>query len=129
MGVVAVVSWEITPALTVRVHHLQLPAVMEVQILQIYQMENVVMKVRNILPQNMNEEVIGKNAIMITKAMISMMKQMVHLTKKAREFLKVQVLLKKKGHLVVNPLLIIQPMTILKQTNRNRHKQKKEKKT
>ena len=90
-------------------------------------MENVVMKVRNILPQNMNEEVIGKNAIMITKAMISMMKQMVHLTKKAREFQKVQVLLKKKGHLVVNPLLIIQPMTILKQTNRNRHKQKKKK--
>ena len=48
--VVAVVSWEIPPAPTVRVHHLQQPAVMEVQILQIYQMENVVMKVRNILP-------------------------------------------------------------------------------
>merc|ERR1712110_764708 len=51
---------------------------------------------------------------------------MVHLTKKAREFRKVRVFLKTRGHLAVNPLQIIQPMTIRMQpANRSKHKEEK----
>ena len=126
--VAAAVSWEITLARTVKVrHHLQ-RAVMEVLTPLIYQMENVVTKVRNIPHQNMSDEVIGRNVITITKATTSMTKPMVHLTKKAREFRKVQVFLKTRGHLVVTPLQIIQPMTILIQpANRSKHKEEEKK--
>merc|ERR1739844_685757 len=57
---------------------------------------------------------------------MGMTKPMVHLTKKAREFRKVRVFLKTRGHLVVNPLQIIQPMTIRMQSaNRSKHKEEK----
>merc|ERR1712083_555245 len=126
--VAAAVSWEITLARTVKVRHHPRPAVMEVLTPLIYQTENLVMKVRNIPHQNMSEEVIGRNDIMITKATTWMTKPMVHLTKKAREFQKVQVFLKTRGHLVVTPLQIIQPMTTLMQpANRNKHKEEEKK--